>query len=73
MRQQVSSRVPVGAKLFLLALAIVDDIGAIVVIAVFYTSDLSFVWMGVAIATLLVITFARQAGIRAGIIACEVP
>jgi NhaA family Na+:H+ antiporter len=64
----LGSRVPVGAKLFLLALAIVDDIGAIMVIAVFYTSDLSFVWMGVAVATLLVITFARQAGIRAGII-----
>ena len=64
----LGSRVPVGAKLFLLALAIVDDIGAIVVIAVFYTSDLSFIWMAVAVATLLVIIFARQAGIRAGII-----
>jgi NhaA family Na+:H+ antiporter len=64
----LGSRVPIGAKLFLLALAIVDDIGAIVVIAIFYTEDLSFVWMGVAVATLLIITVARQAGIRAGII-----
>ena len=37
----VGSRVPIGAKLFLLTLAIVDDIGAIVVIAIFYTEDLS--------------------------------
>jgi NhaA family Na+:H+ antiporter len=64
----LGSRVPIGAKLFLLALAIVDDIGAIVVIAIFYTEDLSFVWMAVAVATLLVILLARQAGIRAGII-----
>jgi Na+:H+ antiporter, NhaA family len=64
----LGSRVPIGAKLFLLALAIVDDIGAILVIAVFYTSDLSFVWMVVAVATVLLIIVARQAGIRAGII-----
>jgi NhaA family Na+:H+ antiporter len=64
----LGSRVPIGAKLFLLALAIVDDIGAIVVIAIFYTQDLSFVWMAVAAATLFVIFVARQAGIRAGVI-----
>ena len=60
----LGSRVPVGAKLFLLALAIVDDIGAILVIAVFYTADLSLVWLGIAMAVLLVIFAARQAGIR---------
>ncbi len=60
----VGSRVPVGAKLFLLALAIVDDIGAILVIAVFYTSDLSTVWLLVAVGVLAVIFAARQAGIR---------
>ena len=35
----LGSRVPAGAKLMLLTLAIVDDIGAIVVIAVVYSSD----------------------------------
>ncbi|MFQ5948952.1 MAG: Na+/H+ antiporter NhaA, partial [Acidimicrobiia bacterium] len=48
----LGSRVPVGAKLFLLALAIVDDIGAIVVIAVFYTEGLSFGWLLAALAGL---------------------
>jgi NhaA family Na+:H+ antiporter len=63
----LSSRVPLGAKLFLLALAIVDDIGAILVIAIFYTDDLAFIWLVVAAATLALIAVARQAGIRAGI------
>ena len=60
----LGSRVPIGAKLFLLALAIVDDIGAILVIAVFYTAELSMIWLGIAIGVLLVIFASRQAGIR---------
>jgi Na+:H+ antiporter, NhaA family len=60
----VGSRVPVGAKLFLLALAIVDDIGAILVIALFYTASLSIVWIGVAAGVLALVFAARQVGIR---------
>ena len=44
----LGNRVPQRLKLFLLTLAIVDDIGAIVVIAVFYTSGLDFFWLGLA-------------------------
>ena len=44
----VGDRVPGGLKVFLLTLAIIDDIGAIVVIAVFYSSGLAWGWLGLA-------------------------
>lgn len=52
-------RIPSAARLFLLTLAIVDDIGAIVVIAVFYTADLSLVWLAIAVALLAVMALLR--------------
>ncbi|WP_207210530.1 Na+/H+ antiporter NhaA [Nocardioides zhouii] len=53
-------RIPSAARLFLLTLAIVDDIGAILVIAVFYTSDLSLGWLALAIGLLGVMAIAKQ-------------
>ena len=60
----LSKRVPVGAKLFLLALAIVDDIGAIVVIAIFYTEDLALSHLLAALGGLVVVAVAQRIGIR---------
>ena len=51
----LGSRVPPMLKLFLLTLAIVDDIGAIAVIAIFYSSDLSLGWLGVAAGLLVLV------------------
>lgn len=60
----VGRKLPVGAKLFLLSLAIADDIGAILVIAIFYTAELATGWLAVAGAGLVAILLARRIGIR---------
>jgi len=61
----LGSRVPAPLKVFLLTLAIVDDIGAILVIAVFYTDDLSLPWLAASIAATAAILLMRRVEIRA--------
>jgi NhaA family Na+:H+ antiporter len=58
-------RVPVSLKVFLTALAILDDLGAVVIIAVFYTADLSLNMLGLSGATLVVLLALNRAGVRA--------
>lgn len=58
------SRVPLAAKIFLLTLAVADDIGAIVVIAVFYTGDLSWGWLAWSAAALAVIFVLRRGDVQ---------
>jgi NhaA family Na+:H+ antiporter len=58
----VGRNVPVAAKIFLLAIAIVDDLGAVLVIALFYTEQISTVALGVAgafLAALLLLNALR--------------
>ncbi len=54
-------RVPRGLRVFLLSLAIVDDIGAILVIALFYTEQLSFGWLVIAAALAGLVYALRRA------------
>ena len=61
----LGSRVPAGLKVFLLTLAILDDLGAIVVIALFYTDHLSLASLGVAAVALAVLAVFNRRGIAA--------
>jgi NhaA family Na+:H+ antiporter len=61
----LGSRVPAGAKVFLLTLAVADDIGAIVVIAVFYTGDLSLGWLALALLGVLAIARLGRSDVQA--------
>ena len=64
----VGPRVPAGARLFLLTLAIVDDLGAILVIAVFYTQGLSLPWVAGAAGVLLAAWVLQRRKVRSTVV-----
>ncbi|MCX6550233.1 MAG: Na+/H+ antiporter NhaA, partial [Acidobacteria bacterium] len=57
------ARVPIGLKVFLTALAIVDDLGAVLVIALFYTAQINLIALAAAAVFLLLIAIANRAGL----------
>ena len=59
----LGKRVPVSLKIFLMALAIIDDLGAIVIIALFYTQELSTLSIAVAAASLVVLFIMNRMGV----------
>ena len=60
----LGARIPPGLKLFLLTLAVVDDIGAITVIAVFYSNDVQAEWFAGATLTIVVVVLMQRLGVR---------
>jgi NhaA family Na+:H+ antiporter len=60
----LGNRIPPELKVLLLGLAIVDDIGAIIVIAAFYSDGLQAEWLAAAAAGLVVVAVLRRARVR---------
>ncbi len=60
----VAPRAPSGLKIFLAALAIVDDMGAVLVIAIFYSGDIAWGALGMAGLTLLSLSVLNLLGVR---------
>lgn len=60
----LGNRIPLSLKVFLTALAIVDDLGAVLVIAFFYTSDISFSSLLTGFSFLAAMYIGNKAGIR---------
>lgn len=56
----LGNRVPASLKIFLTALAVMDDLGAIIVIALFYTTELAFVYLLGALAVFGVLLFMNR-------------
>jgi NhaA family Na+:H+ antiporter len=60
----MGNKVPVSLKVFLTALAIVDDLGAIVVIAIFYTYKINWICLAVIAALMIMLWLMNRAGVK---------
>jgi NhaA family Na+:H+ antiporter len=60
----LGDRIPLGLKVFLTAVAIVDDLMAVLVIALFYSSGIHWTWLGAGASILFVLALINVVGIR---------
>ena len=60
----LGKRVPLSLKVFLTALAIIDDLGAIVIIALFYSGDLSVKYLTLMLVTFVILLFFNKFNIK---------
>lgn len=58
----LGNRVPVGLKVFLMAFAIIDDLGAVLVIAFFYSSNLIWAYIGIGLSIVIVLIILSKLG-----------
>ena len=64
MMSLLGSRVPATLKVFLTALAIIDDLGAIIIIAIFYAKGFSLMYFALAIGVFIILLIMNRAGIN---------
>ena len=60
----LGNRVPVSLKVFLLSLAIIDDLGAVMVIALYYTAEISYIHLLYALATFVALMILNLCNVR---------
>ena len=60
----MGSRVPISLKVFLTALAIIDDLGAILIIAFFYSGDLSIVYLGLIFLSFIILLVLNKFSVK---------
>lgn len=60
----LGNRVSLALKVFLVSLAVVDDLGAVLVIAIFYTDALNLMWFGYAGVTFVILMGLNKLGVR---------
>lgn len=63
----LGKRVPPSLRLFLLTVAIVDDLGAVAIIALVYTADIDLTWLGLSAAALGALLALNRAGVSRGL------
>ena len=60
----LGSRVPLSLKVFLTALAIIDDLGAIIIIALFYSGDLSIKYLSLMLLALIILLILNRFNVK---------
>lgn len=56
----IGKRIPLSLKIFLTALAIIDDLGAVIIIAIFYTKSFSFMYLGLAVSLFVILVLLNR-------------
>ena len=60
----LGSRVPISLKVFLVALAIIDDLGAIIIIAFYYSTELEYIYLFLMLISFFLISIFNKSGIK---------
>ena len=60
----LGSRIPISLKVFLVALAIIDDLGAIIIIAFFYSGELQYTYLLLMLAAFIALLFLNKLGVK---------